>query len=312
MLALYPAAWRARYAREVGSLLSEHPASLWTVLDLVLSAIDAHLHPDYLPEGVLSMTSRLRSSAIAVWCAFAVFALGYLILGRETDPRPPFNAVAQTHADVALAWQIQSASATLAVLALLVGGLPILAAALVGAWRGGRRGILALVAWPLAGIVCCALLLAWAEAVAPLIPPGAHVRPDTGLFAAIGVTLVLVAAITFIGGTISVAIAVSRSALGERVLRFAVWPAAVALLAMVVTVVATLAWALFLWVDDPRIYGGVFGNCADTLCYGPSGDIGVGTVMLVGGLMVLGVIICGAAVRRALGARVAGPAGAAG
>ena len=182
---------------------------------------------------------------------------------------------------------------------MLAGGVPILLAALMGAWRGGRRDILALFAWPIAGVVVCAVLLAAAGAVAPPIPPGQQVRPVTGAFAILGALFFLAAFATFAGGTASVAVGVSRSAIGARVLRFAVWPAAVAVAAMAVTLIAALLWAFFLWRDAPRIYGGFLGDCASTQCHGPSGDLGVGGVALIAGLMALAVVVGAFALRRA-------------
>lgn len=303
LLRLYPAAWRARYGDEFAALLGHLRPTPLALLDLLLGALDAHLHADLLPGRVLSMTSRLRSSAIAVFCAFAVFVAAYAGWGRLTDPRPPFTAAAQAHPEVLIAWDAAQVAAAVAGVAVLMGGVPILLAALVGAWRGGRRDILALFAWPLAGLAVCAVLLLAAQAVAPPIPAGQQVRPVTGAFAILGALFFLAAFATFAGGTASVAIAVSRSAIGARMLRFAVWPAAVAVVAMAATLVAMLLWALFLWRDEPRIYGGFLGDCASTQCYGPTGDIGAGGVAFVAGLMALAVVIGAFALRRALAAR---------
>jgi hypothetical protein len=309
-LGLYPRAWRRRYADEVAQLLSQHRVSPWTVLDIALGALDAHLHADLLPEGVLSMTSRLRSSAVAVWYAFAAFVFGYLVWGRSTDPRPPFDAVAQAHPEVNITWTVAAGAADIVALAILVGGAPILFAAIAGAWRGGRRDILALIAWPAVGIVVCGALLVIGNVIGPPIPPGQRVRPVTGAFAVVGFLLVLVAFITFVGGTISVAVAVRRSALGARVLRFAVWPAAVAVLAMAVSLVSVVVWSVLLWRDDPRIHGGVLGNCAATQCYGPTSDIGVGSVIAIALPMAVAVLVGVASLRRAFSASSEGTAAA--
>lgn len=303
LLRLYPAAWRARYGDELAAMLDELRLSPFALLDVLLGALDAHLHADLLPGRVFSMTNRLRSSAIAVFCGFAVFVLAYAGWARLTDPQAPFTAVARAHGEVMIAWDAAQVAATVAGLAVLVGGVPILLVALVGAWRGGRRGILTLFAWPVVGCVICAALLVAAEAVAPPIPPGQQVRPVTGAFAILGALFFLAAFATFAGGTASVAIAVSRSAIGARVLRYAVWPAAVAVAAMAATLTATLLWALLLWRAEPRIYGGFLGDCANTQCYGPIADIGVGGVAFVAGLMAIAVVIGVLALSRAFAAR---------
>ncbi len=45
LIALYPAAWRARYGDEFGALLASRPRSPREWVDVVLGAADAHLHP---------------------------------------------------------------------------------------------------------------------------------------------------------------------------------------------------------------------------------------------------------------------------
>jgi hypothetical protein len=44
LLRLYPARWRARYADEFASLLEERPLGPFDVADVLLGALDAHLH----------------------------------------------------------------------------------------------------------------------------------------------------------------------------------------------------------------------------------------------------------------------------
>ena len=56
ILRFYPLAWRKRYADELVSVLQEHPISLWTLLDLLRGALDAHLHPDLLPKEIITLS----------------------------------------------------------------------------------------------------------------------------------------------------------------------------------------------------------------------------------------------------------------
>ena len=64
LLRLYPRSWRDRYDDEVVAVLAEHHVTYWTALDLVLGALDAHLHGDLLPRRLTSMAHRIRSSEI--------------------------------------------------------------------------------------------------------------------------------------------------------------------------------------------------------------------------------------------------------
>ena len=54
LLRAYPAAWRDRYAAEVGALLAAQPATRRQLLDLAAGALDARLHPALLavPAGL--------------------------------------------------------------------------------------------------------------------------------------------------------------------------------------------------------------------------------------------------------------------
>jgi DNA-binding PadR family transcriptional regulator len=47
ILRLYPPAWRERYETEMTALLEQHHLMLWTVLDLLVGALDARLDPHY-------------------------------------------------------------------------------------------------------------------------------------------------------------------------------------------------------------------------------------------------------------------------
>src|SRR3954451_1440112 len=44
LLRLYPARWRARYGDEFAAVLEERPLGPFDVADVVLGALDAHLH----------------------------------------------------------------------------------------------------------------------------------------------------------------------------------------------------------------------------------------------------------------------------
>jgi putative oligomerization/nucleic acid binding protein len=46
LLALYPHSWRLRYGEEIAAMLGEERLSVSVVVDLILGAIDAHLHPE--------------------------------------------------------------------------------------------------------------------------------------------------------------------------------------------------------------------------------------------------------------------------
>jgi hypothetical protein len=81
MLRLYPSAWRERYEAEMVALLEQHEITFWTVLDLLVGALDARLDPHYrrtlqlLPMQRLQASWKLLASAgIAFWLSLFLWA----------------------------------------------------------------------------------------------------------------------------------------------------------------------------------------------------------------------------------------------
>ena len=66
-LRLYPAAWRDRYGDEFGALLEETPMSVSAVFDVLVAAVDAHLHPSGPHRSWPLMIERIRRSELAVF-----------------------------------------------------------------------------------------------------------------------------------------------------------------------------------------------------------------------------------------------------
>jgi hypothetical protein len=72
LLRLYPAAWRARYGDEFDALLAERPLAPFDVADVLLGAVDAHVHrraataPASTHRKGLTMTPRLGGQAAVV------------------------------------------------------------------------------------------------------------------------------------------------------------------------------------------------------------------------------------------------------
>ena len=54
LLRLYPRGWRRRYGAELRTVLEAEPPTLRGVLDVLLGALDAHLHPDLWRPGRLA------------------------------------------------------------------------------------------------------------------------------------------------------------------------------------------------------------------------------------------------------------------
>ena len=77
LLRLYPARWRTRYGDEFGALLAERPLGPFDVADVLLGALDAHLHL----RGLGSWSEHRRGFPMSLRLGgFAAFAGGTLLL----------------------------------------------------------------------------------------------------------------------------------------------------------------------------------------------------------------------------------------
>jgi DNA-binding PadR family transcriptional regulator len=72
ILHLYPPAWRERYEGEMVALLEQHTITLWTVVDLLVGALDARLDPHYRRKRLHLPMVRLQAS----WRWFASACIG--------------------------------------------------------------------------------------------------------------------------------------------------------------------------------------------------------------------------------------------
>jgi hypothetical protein len=214
-----------------------------------------------------------KATVMTVFCAFAVFALITGAFDRLTDPRLPFDTVAQVHPEITLLFQVINTGLDVACLAVLVGGLPILFDVARQAIVNHQRNIVLLLAAPLALLV---LALAENILVFGLLVPGgitpSSAPPQNVVLTISGLVLLLLAGSACIVGP---ALAFTRSQINVRILRFAFALAGIVVLAMLVTLVATILWGLRILADAPQL----FSNGAIAL-FPPSG--GADLLIIVG------------------------------
>ncbi|MCU0506418.1 MAG: hypothetical protein MUE82_11745, partial [Chloroflexi bacterium] len=92
LLRLYPARWRARYGDEFAALLAERPLGPFDVADVLLGAIDAHLHLRGLgswSEHRRGFPMSLRLGAYAAIAGGALMLIGLLwsaLDAADSDP----------------------------------------------------------------------------------------------------------------------------------------------------------------------------------------------------------------------------------
>ena len=252
LLRLYPRAWRERYADEVAAVLAQRPSSPWTLVDLLAGAYDAHLHRDLLPERLVSMGHRIRSGEIAVFCAFVLFCLAWAPIQQLRDPLPVWESTVRAHPEILAALNVVNLFGILASVAILVGGLPIVYAALRSAARSGRRRVPLLFGVPFAllAVLIVYMLLAsglWTQRASP------GSQYFTPLAAALQLGFFLLILLVIVGSVVAVAWAVTASDLNERVLRFALFPATVATLSLAAALLATAVLAALTISEAPEV-----------------------------------------------------------
>jgi hypothetical protein len=254
MVRLYPRAWRERYEEEFVALLEEGPASIRVVCDVALGILDAWLRPQVVPErSVALMGSRMRNSVLLVlwaWAGVVAAGVGF----RKMTEYEDFTRVARESIAVGAAFDAVLVGAVLALAAVLAGGMPIVVAALREALDSGRKDVpLLLCVPPLSLGIFVGYVLVLTRIVSPALGDLAvHDPVNVMLFLSIALVFLLAAA----ASTASVSAAVGRSGVGERLYRFAIYPAALAALAMAVVSIATVVWGLALWWQAPALFTG--------------------------------------------------------
>lgn len=256
LLRCYPRAWRDRYEHEMEQLLLGYTVTFWTLIDLLLGALDARLHPDLLPGRITSMASRIRTSEVAIFCAFIVYGVAWLAVRFVRDPLPTWDSAVQRHPEISAALIAVDSAGVIALLALLIGGVPILYIVLRNAFRDRRWKLLGLLAVPLLAIAVLVIysLLA-VEASTQRTAPGTPDAPFTTLALVLQLGLILLLLAAVVGSTTAVAIAVKRSQFSDRLLRFALIPAGIVTLGMVAGLVATIILSVLILTEAPELQG---------------------------------------------------------
>ena len=162
-LHLYPLAYRRRYGTEMLALLEDSPARPRTVLDLLRGALVAHLRPAHAPAGAVDPADRIRATASGVLMCWVLFAAAGFGFYKSTEDQP-FSAAGRAHPLLRDAHLAVQGLAVIASAAVVLGALPLIAAAVAHARRepGLRRALLL----PFVPVVVFALLTAGFVALA--------------------------------------------------------------------------------------------------------------------------------------------------
>lgn len=272
LIGLYPQAWRERYGDEFEALLEHCLRSPLDVLDIVLGALDAHLNFTPVTNWRLTdMNNKLRSAILIVFSAYIAFVVaGMALYGLADDS--PMAALMKSGTDLPLlaSWLTVQAGAVIALLAVIIGGLPLAWIAIRRALRGSRAD-LGLLLVPVLSFGALAVYAAFVASVglgvvhlpgvAPAVSPQ-NFPVGNKLLIGGGMLIFVLGAIA---STLAVWRLINRTQPAEDKLRlpgfeaalkpyqFAMVPARIACAAMLLTLLGTLAWGWFSYAAMPQV-----------------------------------------------------------
>jgi len=222
--------WLPMFGEFVGGMLAEQLYALQ--------------HTLLIDERIQHMLRTQRRSIIMIFLAFVLFGFPWLFYEGVIDPLSQWNPIAQAHPEVNILFNVAQDAGLLAFVMLLVAGLPILFIAIKQALASLRRDIIMLIG------ISVFMTLVFAV-VTVLVITGLWAKsfdPNGGIYAIIS--------LLFVGTlAVSLSLAVARSVLNERVLRFALWPATIMTGAMLVALVAVSIEGTLLSAYAPQIFG---------------------------------------------------------
>ena len=278
LVRLYPQEWRDRYAPEFDILLEQCLHSPLDVVDVFLGAVDAHLQllsGDKVNWRTMNMVNKLRTALLIVFTAYIGFIIaGFSLVGLADDS--PMLPLMKTNHTLAFSWTMIQVGAVVALLAVVIGGLPLALMVVRRAWMTNRRR-LGLLLVPVFSILALMLYVGFIflvgtssiqiAGVFPVVPSG-NFPPGNRLMLA-GLMLV------FILGATASALAVWKIVssidpeqetlhitgrrLTVRPYTFALVPAVITTVSMLVMLVATLTWGWMAFSALPQVYAGNYG-----------------------------------------------------
>ncbi len=216
------------------------------------------------------MLPTIRRSMVATFGAFVLFLFAYAAFGHTVDPVAPFEAVGRIHPEVALSYTFVAYSGEIALLALVVGGLPMLFIAVKQSIPGGPKRVIKLFLLKpkqalyvlgvavLITVFTLGFLLTTQYIFGP--PP---CTATNGCIAGQPLLLMMLGFAVIVGGITlgvfvvlvictSLSLAVLRSEYSKGMQRFALIPMGIIALAMATTTIAASIWTIRLWIDAPQ------------------------------------------------------------
>ena len=251
LIVFYPAAWRRRYGDEFEAMLERTPLTLRNLFDVGVSAVDAHVNPTAPMRKWPFMFERLRASELAVfvgWILFVVSGLGFAKMTENWDLLPPPGGDSLT---IGLAYDAVIVGAMVALLGVLVAGVPIAWAIIRSALSERRWRLIALFAIPplsLAAWIGLTLLLLNQIVLGQ--------KPDEATKVAAFAAWVGVFAVAAVASTVAVTVAAINSSIPSELYIRAVTPALVVAGTMAAVAIAVVVWGLAVLTTEPALFWG--------------------------------------------------------
>ncbi len=221
------------------------------------------------------MLNKIRTSVMIVFSAYIGFVIaGLALVGMADDS--PMIALTKTNPALLVAWNIIQACSALALLAVVIGGLPLAITIIRRAMTDSHQGLGLLLVPVFAFLILVAyfgfiILVGIGQIKIPgfvqVVQPGSFPPGNRLLLAGLMATFVLGA----IASTLAVWKLVSRTdteqetfraikrSLTVKIYNFAFWPAVVTTLAMFIMLAATLTWGSLAFASLPGVFTGNFG-----------------------------------------------------
>jgi hypothetical protein len=271
LINLYPRLWRERYGEEFDALLEECLHSPLDALDIFLGALDAHLEFPYeMNWRLMNMLNKLRTTILLVFAGYIGFIIGGMSLYGMVDDSP-MAVLMKTDAPLFAAWVTVEVGAVIALLAVVIGGLPIAWTVIRRALTSAREDLrlllvpvfafLALVVY--AGFMA---LIAFKYLQIPGVAP--VVSPDN--FPLGNRLLISGGRLVFLAGAIASTAAVWKvisktdakestfKAFGHqtsiKLYEYAFIPSVITSLAMLLMLIATITWGWLVFAATPQVF----------------------------------------------------------
>lgn len=245
-LRLYPLAFRRRYGQEMAALLGQGTPRTRDVLDLVRGGLAAHIRQPAPATGCVNGDDRARATTSGVLLCWVVFAATGLAFYKTTEDAT-FSAVGLAHPLLRDAHLIVQAVALVATAGVVLGGAPLIAAAVAHARRQHR--LTRVVGAPLVPLIAFVVLTVVLRVIAHAQP--SH-RASTGAGAA-GVAWALVGLGCGVACVLACRSALFATPIAPRPLRHALRSGTLVTVAMVAIGTATAVYAIALLVDASHL-----------------------------------------------------------